>query len=459
MENKGSSSSVSRQSSHNLNSSPSITSYLHRHGYRLGKIIGEGSYSKVRLTTRYFSDGTPAYRLASKVISKKKASEDFVTKFLPRELQIVSRLQHPNIVRVYDVVEFDDHVYIFMDWCDKGDLLEYVKSKGSIPESKGHHYFRQLISAVRYLHNLDLSHRDLKCENILMASQDQIRISDFGFARSCRDLSGKRILSNTYCGSAAYAAPEILQGTSYNPKLYDMWSLGCVLFIMLTGHMPYDESNIQRMLKHQLERTLTYPAQVYQSISDKAKLCIRRLLEPDVTRRANIEQTVADEWVLQPCDGVSRPQSAAASTTADVAGDGDTNGVRNSEVVIPKAVLTTPRSHTHGDHQPQPQPPVSGCNKKLPKILEPDKIRVRPPTPSPTPTPGTGSMTSRSGGLGLEQNMRNVTEQRKLHARPSNLQKPGPSNNIGGGNMSNYRPASASRGNMPSGGGYGTRYG
>lgn len=130
------------------NSSPqcstcsSITAYLHHHGYRMGKIIGEGSYSKVRLTTRYFSDGTPAYRLASKVINKKKASDDFVTKFLPRELQIVSRLEHPNIVRVYDVVEFDHHVYIFMDWCDKGDLLEYIKTKGFISENRSRHYFK-----------------------------------------------------------------------------------------------------------------------------------------------------------------------------------------------------------------------------------------------------------------------------------------------------------------------------
>ncbi|CAG7728082.1 unnamed protein product [Allacma fusca] len=275
----------------------SITTYLHHHGYRMGKIIGEGSYSKVRLTTRYFSDGTPAYRLASKIINKKKASDDFVTKFLPRELQIVARLEHPNIVRVYDVVEFDHHVYIFMDWCDKGDLLEYIKTKGHISENRSRQYFKQLLSAVRYLHSLDLAHRDLKCENVLLASRDQVRISDFGFARYCRDTNGKRVLSNTYCGSAAYAAPEILQGTSYNPKLYDMWSLGCVLFIMLTGHMPYDESNIQRMLHNQLERILTYPAQVENDFSDSAKNLICHLLEPDVTRRANIEQAIGHLWL------------------------------------------------------------------------------------------------------------------------------------------------------------------
>lgn len=124
-----------------------------------------------------------------------------MNKFLPRELQIVSKIKHINIVQVYDVVEFDSHVYIFMDYCNNGDLLEYVKERGFIKEGRGQHYFRQILSAVKYLHALDIAHRDLKCENVLLTMEDQVRISDFGFARSCRDpKTGKRVLSSTYCG-------------------------------------------------------------------------------------------------------------------------------------------------------------------------------------------------------------------------------------------------------------------
>jgi len=298
---------------------PGIASYLNNNGYRMGKVLGEGSYSKVRVCNSYYSDGSLCRKIACKIINKKKASGDFVSKFLPRELQIVTKLQHPNIIHVYDLVEFDDHVYIFMDCCDRGDLLEYIKAKGFINESKGRHYFRQLLSAVRYLHAQDLAHRDLKCENVLLANRDQIRISDFGFARYCRDKSGRRALSNTYCGSAAYAAPEILLGTNYNPKLYDMWSVGCVLFIMLTGHMPFDESNLTKMLDNQMNRVLTYPAPMEGQISHTAKSLIRHLLEPDVTRRANIDQALSHNWLRDAGNSNSRPNSSRGSQATNSA--------------------------------------------------------------------------------------------------------------------------------------------
>ncbi|XP_021948044.1 testis-specific serine/threonine-protein kinase 6 [Folsomia candida] len=276
----------------------SMNAYFKQNGLRLGKIIGEGSYSKVRLCIVTNDQDGPEQVIACKVISKRKASEDFVNKFLPRELDIVGRLSNPNIVTVFDVVEFDnhDHVFIFMDFCNKGDLLEFIKKKGFLSEKRTQNYFWQILSAVRYMHSLDLAHRDLKCENVLLCSGDVVKISDFGFSRYCHDFNGKRILSNTYCGSAAYAAPEILQGTQYNPKLYDTWSLGCILFIMLTGHMPYDESNVQQMLQNQNERILTYPHQVEGLISKQAKRLIGHLLEPDVTRRATIEHALSNSW-------------------------------------------------------------------------------------------------------------------------------------------------------------------
>jgi len=298
-------------------SSGTLNDYLLQNGYRMGKLIGEGSYSKVRLCPRHTESGkgdgdTTTYTLACKVISKRKASSDFVNKFLPRELELVKRIKHVNVVRVYDVVELDSHVYIFMDYCSNGDLLEYVKDKGYIEEAYGQHYFRQILSAVKHLHGLDIAHRDLKCENVLITSEDNVKITDFGFARHCRDsTTGKRILSSTYCGSCAYAAPEILKGTAYNPKLYDMWSLGCILFIMLTGHMPYDETDIAKMLKNQEKKILHYPHQVEDIITESAKRFIKHLLEPDVTKRATIEQAAANAW-LMPTATSATPRSFSA---------------------------------------------------------------------------------------------------------------------------------------------------
>lgn len=121
--------------------------------------------------------------------------------------------------------------------------------------------YRQVVSAVEYLHEMHVAHRDLKCENIFITWNDTIKLGDFGFARSCLDpKTGASVLSNTFCGSAAYAAPEILQGVAYDPKMFDIWALGCVLYIMLTASMPFDDTNIKKMIKSQLNRSLCMSA-------------------------------------------------------------------------------------------------------------------------------------------------------------------------------------------------------
>ncbi|CAB0008643.1 unnamed protein product [Nesidiocoris tenuis] len=132
---------------------------------------------------------------------------------------------------------------------------------------------RQLVDAVGYLHTREIAHRDLKCENIMLSDKDTIKIADFGFARWCCDLvTRKRVLSDTFCGSAAYAAPEILQGIKYNPKMYDVWSLGCILFIMICGTMPFDDKDIKKMMKIQTLRRLTFPSR--SNLSTRVKRLI-----------------------------------------------------------------------------------------------------------------------------------------------------------------------------------------
>ncbi|XP_069685904.1 testis-specific serine/threonine-protein kinase 1-like [Periplaneta americana] len=144
---------------------------------------------------------------------------------------------------------------------------------------------------------MDLAHRDLKLENVLMVSKNYIKVADFGFVRKCRDERGRRVMSDTFCGSVAYAAPEIILGTPYNPKKADVWSLGCILFIMLTGTMPFDESNVKEMVKMQTSKTLTFPTLAQSPISSAAKKLITDLLEPDVTKRPNIRKVKRNSWL------------------------------------------------------------------------------------------------------------------------------------------------------------------
>ncbi|KAF6209491.1 hypothetical protein GE061_015238 [Apolygus lucorum] len=282
--------------------SDSITTILSKKGYKLGKTIGEGSYCKVRIAYKASELGYN-HRLACKIVNKKKASRDFVTKFLPREVSIVRVIRHPHIVTVFNIIELDDQVYMFMDLCERGDLLDHIRTKGAFTETKAKHFFRQLVDAVGYLHAREIAHRDLKCENILLSNRDNVKIADFGFSRWCCDLqTRKRVLSDTFCGSAAYAAPEILQGTKYNPKMYDVWSLGCILYIMLCATMPFDDANIKQMLKIQTLRKLTFPPKC--SLTTRVKRLIMHILEPDVTRRATVKQILGCPWFMNLPDSV-----------------------------------------------------------------------------------------------------------------------------------------------------------
>uniref|UniRef100_A0A1B6KVV7 Protein kinase domain-containing protein n=1 Tax=Graphocephala atropunctata TaxID=36148 RepID=A0A1B6KVV7_9HEMI len=286
----------------------SASGLLQRNGYKLGRTIGEGSYCKVRVAVKFFGNGH-GLKLACKLISKKRASVDYVTRFLPREISIIRNLQHPNISQVYDILESQDHVFIFMNLCERGDLLEYIKRRGALVEFKARVFFRQLVSAILYLHSQDISHRDLKCENIFITANDDVVLGDFGFARRCRDpYTQKRILSETFCGSAAYAAPEILQGVAYNPKMYDVWSQGCILYIMLTGSMPFDDTNVLEMLRLQLARQ--FETRRFNLRASAEKL-IFHMLEPDVTRRATATQIAQSQWLREPFHNHPHPITPA----------------------------------------------------------------------------------------------------------------------------------------------------
>lgn len=182
-------------------------------------------------------------------------------------------------------------------YADNGDLLDFIKRNGVVPEQQSKLWFRQMASGLQYLHNKNIAHRDLKCENILLSRRFNVKLADFGFARFCVDAEGRRVLSQTYCGSAAYAAPEVVNGTPYNPKLSDVWSLGIILFIMLNASMPFDDSNLRKLLKDQMTRNWVFRSRVRDTISSAAKSIVRHILEPDITLRLTLDRVIQHEWV------------------------------------------------------------------------------------------------------------------------------------------------------------------
>ncbi|XP_003474704.2 testis-specific serine/threonine-protein kinase 1 [Cavia porcellus] len=269
------------------------TIVLKRRGYIMGINLGEGSYAKVKSA---YSERLKI-NVAVKIIDRKKAPTDFLEKFLPREIEVMAILNHRSIIKTYEIFETSQgKVYIVMELGVQGDLLEFIKTQGALQEDDARKKFQQLSSAIKYCHDLDIVHRDLKCENLLLDKDYNIKVSDFGFSKRCmRDDSGQLALSKTFCGSAAYAAPEVLQGIPYQPKVYDIWSLGVILYIMVCGSMPYDDSNIKKMLRLQKEHRVNFPRSKH--LTSDCKDLIYHMLHPDVHRRLRIDDILSHSWV------------------------------------------------------------------------------------------------------------------------------------------------------------------
>lgn len=273
---------------------------LSTRGYRLIKKLGEGSYAKVYLAefkNETADNSERKSQLACKIIDTSKAPKDFVKKFLPRELDILIKLNHPHIIHVHSIFQRKTKYFIFMRYAENGDLLEFVLKKGSISEAQARVWLRQLALALQYLHDMEIAHRDLKCENALITSNYNVKLADFGFARYVIDGHGKKVTSDTYCGSLSYAAPEILRGLPYYPKIADVWSLGIILYIMLNKAMPFDDANIKRLYEQQISKRWRFRAKVVEILSDQVKKLTSHLLEPDIAKRWRVDQVLSSDWL------------------------------------------------------------------------------------------------------------------------------------------------------------------
>ncbi|KAM6239883.1 testis-specific serine/threonine-protein kinase 3 [Porphyrio hochstetteri] len=265
--------------------------FLLANGYRLGRTIGEGTYSKVK---EAFSQKHQK-KVAIKIIDKKESPAEFIQKFLPGELQIVMRLDHQNIIRVHETLESaEGKICLVMELAEDGDIFDYVLREGPLPEAHAKELFCQLVEAIRYCHSCGVAHRDLKCENTLLQGHT-LKLTDFGFAKLLP--RGHRELSWTFCGSTAYAAPEVLQGMPHDSQKGDVWSIGIILYILLCARLPFDDTDIPKML-HQQQKGISIPRHL--GISRECQNLLKMLLEPDMILRPTIEVVSRHPWLTNP---------------------------------------------------------------------------------------------------------------------------------------------------------------
>ncbi|KAI0030543.1 kinase-like domain-containing protein, partial [Vararia minispora EC-137] len=246
--------------------------------YTLGKVIGEGTYGKVRMGTHRLT----STRVAIKQIPKSLSAT------LTREIHHHRQLHHPHVTQLFEVIATESSIWLVTELCSGGELFDYLAEKGRLSEFEVRCLFGQLCLAVNYIHDKGIVHRDLKLENVLLDERCRVKLGDFGFTREF-DRGG---FLETYCGTTGYASPEMLEGKKYTGPEVDIWSLGVILYCLLTGGLPFDDDDESIMRAKVIRAEFADP----DFLSDDARDLLQKILQKDPAKRTTIAQILAHPW-------------------------------------------------------------------------------------------------------------------------------------------------------------------
>ncbi|XP_033626503.1 SNF-related serine/threonine-protein kinase-like [Asterias rubens] len=256
--------------------------------YDLEETLGRGHFAIVKLARHVFT----GQKVAVKVIDKNKL-DDISRAHLFQEVRCMKLVQHPNVVRLYEVIDTQTKLYLILELGDGGDMYDYImQHENGLTEDLARDYFSQIVSAISYCHKLHVVHRDLKPENVIFFKKlGIVKLTDFGFSNLYRP--GEKL--ETSCGSLAYSAPEILLGDSYDAPAVDIWSLGVLLYMLVCGEPPFNETNDSETLTMIMDCKYGLP----DYISQDCKTLIDSMLQRDPEKRHNLEQIFNSRWLKQ----------------------------------------------------------------------------------------------------------------------------------------------------------------
>ncbi|XP_051127703.1 CBL-interacting serine/threonine-protein kinase 7-like [Andrographis paniculata] len=255
--------------------------------YQLGRLLGRGSFAKVYLAR---SLENVDEEVAIKVIDKATTAAAMEPLIL-REVSAMRRLRHhPNVLELHEVMATKSKIYLVMELAHGGELFARLHRSHRFSESTARKYFQQVISALSFCHQNGVVHRDIKPQNLLLDRNGSLKITDFGLsAFSDQKIDG---LVRTACGTPAYTAPEVICGKAYDGEKADAWSCGVLLYVFLTGSLPFDDSNLPKMCRAMHNRSYALP----EWLSKPARSVIRRLMEPNPNHRLNLAQLSNLSW-------------------------------------------------------------------------------------------------------------------------------------------------------------------
>ena len=257
---------------------------LNKGPYLLGEALGEGAFAKVRLATQIHIKE----KCAIKIVDKRFLENVQDIQRLRKEIKILKKIRHKNIIQLYDIMESKTNLYFVMEYCKGGELFDFIVKKKKLTEKEACVFFHQIINGVEYLHNQGIIHRDLKPENLLLDEKNQIKISDFGLST----FFTKDNFLQTACGTPSYAPPEMLEGLQYNGEASDIWSCGIILYAMLCGSLPFTESKediiVEKIKKHEYK--------IPDYLSKEAQDILNHILKINPIERYTIESIKKHPW-------------------------------------------------------------------------------------------------------------------------------------------------------------------
>mmetsp|Transcript_24133 Transcript_24133/g.29713 ORF Transcript_24133/g.29713 Transcript_24133/m.29713 type:complete len:707 (-) Transcript_24133:165-2285(-) len=252
--------------------------------YVLGKNLGIGAFGKVKLATH----AVTGHKVAVKILNKAKIKQLGMEEKVQREINILHLCTHPHIIRLYEVIDTPTDIFLVNEYVSGGELFDYIVSKGRLSSDEARNFFHQIVSGVEYCHFQKIVHRDLKPENLLLDSNLNIKIADFGLSNLMRDGDFLR----TSCGSPNYAAPEVISGHLYAGPEVDVWSCGVILYALLCGSLPFDDESIPNLFKKIKSGMYSLPSH----LSQLARNLIPRMLEVDPMKRITIPEIRCHPW-------------------------------------------------------------------------------------------------------------------------------------------------------------------
>jgi len=251
--------------------------------YHVTKTLGIGAFGKVKLAIHLAT----GMKVAIKILDKRKIKRDIGDK-IQREINILEICKHPNVIRLFEVIDTPSDIFMVMEYVPNGELFDYIVSRGRLPPDDARRFFQQVISGVEYLHFKRVVHRDLKPENLLLDNDNNIKIADFGLSNVTVDGD----FLKTSCGSPNYAAPEVISGNLYAGPEVDVWSCGVILYALLCGTLPFDDESIPSLFRKIKSGMYSLPSHLSQLSRD----LILKMLVVDPMKRIKLEEIRNHGW-------------------------------------------------------------------------------------------------------------------------------------------------------------------